>query len=412
MVSIQKGRLIKMIRTEKGLTLKDLADDNISVSTLSKIERWDGYITEDKIYYYLAKLGITWGQLEDRLRRVAKEERDHRFNLSVYEFIIDNGNADYLIPYTALMGIDGDHPFRANYEYIKGRVQLKRKQPNLVKARRHFEQAIKLSNQYPDYSHLNIIAAAYNSLGMIAYLENDLAESLFMYESGIECFYENGERMHYKYILLSNQALILIKQAKYDEASAVNMMLFDCIDRIKRSQAKASIYLNQSYIYHHKQMYCKAVKMAQKGIEIAKENDLKKVGFYLWIALGKTYEAVGNYDRARTSLLAAWSICSQLPKSKLLDIRILTLQAKVNLRTGHIKAAQDDITESIQLCKQANDTLKLVKSLMIQSEIYVYKKMPNEARISLTEAKYIAIEHDFDNELKEINRRFDLCICV
>ncbi|PMB01594.1 hypothetical protein CEN49_27345 [Fischerella thermalis CCMEE 5273] len=52
------GEVIRKVRKDRGLKLEDLADNNISVATISNIERGVPHVKTDKILYLLEKMKI------------------------------------------------------------------------------------------------------------------------------------------------------------------------------------------------------------------------------------------------------------------------------------------------------------------------------------------------------------------
>ena len=55
--SLDFGKIVRKLRTSRGLPMKFFEDKEISQGTISKIERGDPTVSNHKRFYYLEKLG-------------------------------------------------------------------------------------------------------------------------------------------------------------------------------------------------------------------------------------------------------------------------------------------------------------------------------------------------------------------
>ena len=72
---IQIGELLRKRRKELGLRLEDLADDFISPSTISNIERGITYVNEEKVRYIAEKLNVNLDRAHDFLKKNKKKSK-------------------------------------------------------------------------------------------------------------------------------------------------------------------------------------------------------------------------------------------------------------------------------------------------------------------------------------------------
>jgi transcriptional regulator with XRE-family HTH domain len=209
------GQAIRRVRKDRNLRLEDLADDNISVATISNIERGVAHVKFDKVRYLLDKLNLEIKDLPDILMDNEQELREIRFKLNQADYVWRLGKNEEALRRVNELELSDKHPLAPFAYYVKGKaLQLMGK---YVKSERALYTAINLCNQKGYDKSDNIEAASFLEIGMCCFHQNDIQKALEFTESGLDAFNEKGERTHIKHILICNQLIFLERLGRISE---------------------------------------------------------------------------------------------------------------------------------------------------------------------------------------------------
>jgi transcriptional regulator with XRE-family HTH domain len=86
------GAALRAYRKKQGLSIENLADENISATTISNIERGLPSVGADKTDYLMKKLGISLEKLLQAAEEHQKRREAIRIRLLSIEMMLDRGN--------------------------------------------------------------------------------------------------------------------------------------------------------------------------------------------------------------------------------------------------------------------------------------------------------------------------------
>src|SRR5690606_34582854 len=123
----QTGKILRDVRKNKGLTLTDLADDNISAGTISRAERGI-CIDHEKFIYLCTLLDINVSELPKIIdKEITEEEKETADNqitlLSIESTLKVHENPREILEQLEQLNIPPDHPLYIYIPYYKGEYQ-------------------------------------------------------------------------------------------------------------------------------------------------------------------------------------------------------------------------------------------------------------------------------------------------
>src|SRR5690606_33169433 len=89
------GRVIRLKRQEKGLNIGDLAGEDISTGTISRIEN-GAEVTDRKFYCLIEKLGLSTRELVRQVRELEEDDERLLYQLLGIESTLDHYGAEGL----------------------------------------------------------------------------------------------------------------------------------------------------------------------------------------------------------------------------------------------------------------------------------------------------------------------------
>ncbi len=363
---IQIGELLRKRRKELGLRLEDLADDFISPSTISNIERGITYVNEEKVRYVADKLEVNLERIHDLLAKEKQEEEQIVLKLAAIENMVDLMNPDKGLEHLRKLEIPGNHKLTGIVHFLRGKVYLKKK--NWIKAQNHFLEAIRIMEQKEERSLTNIKAASYHELSRIAYINNDLSQALKYIEEGIEYFCEDGERLYYKYILHISRIIYLNKAERLEEALRKIESLWQEMKEIESMDMVLELYKVRISILIKLKLFDEAIGYGKQGIEAARINGKTEQACELWLLNGQIYLAMKKWEEAENCFL---TVLNLQEKSKTAPLKMC---AKTNLGLAYLEQkrwseAEQILQEAIQLCQKSSGQSDL-ETFMALGECY------------------------------------------
>jgi transcriptional regulator with XRE-family HTH domain len=210
------GELLRKRRKELGLRLEDLADEHISPSTISNIERGMTYVNEEKVRYIAGKLGVDLSRIHQLMETEREKEEQLELVLAAIEHMIELNNAEKGMERLRKLNIPNHHPRMAEVQYLKGKAYTCK--GNVLKAHNHFLEAIRLAEQKGDPEKSNIRSAGYCELSRMALEAGDWKQALQHAEEGLKGFQENGARRDVRDHLQLVKIKCLEKAGRLEEA--------------------------------------------------------------------------------------------------------------------------------------------------------------------------------------------------
>lgn len=399
-----KGRYINAIREAKGLSLDDAADEHISRATISRIE--NGF-PSSKLPYLLQLLGTNEEEIEIMYQseRKSVEEVLH-YHLVIAEGAIDIFGSDTLGNMSKPIREAGNkiqvcHPDYPKMLLVQGKKWLKK--GNYKKAEDYYFQAKDAVNQSDTPDYHNVKAAAYNDLGYISYLRNNLNRALYLINKGIQAFQPDREEKHIRYSLLSNQALYHEKLEEIDQAKECLELLWPEYNQIEQAYVKGLMYVVQTRIYLYENKTQDALDCIKKGIVVARLNKLKETAFTLLTIMGAIMRDSGNTEVAEDALITGMNFYALLPSDRERSIIETHLAyAKLLMDQQRMDEAEKHIKEAINLCTDLDDALRKTKSYTLYGEFYIRQGQEHKAIAKYYAAKAIAKKLQFNNLLLDI----------
>lgn len=407
MLPLNLGRVIREQREERGYTIRDLADKQISTGTISKIENSGDcqHIQQQKLNIYLAKLGLTMAEIKKLAKQDDIKKKTLHFRLTAIESNIEAGTATAadINNIVKEFNITPLHPYYTTTRYLHGKRLFKKRK--LDKAKISFCEA--LTDRSPeDNDYLNVAAGAYNQLAYILYLENNINKALICIDKGLKKYIENGHRQHVKPTLLINKAVYLEKLGNIDGAEEIlEQLVCPSLDIVKKAYNYVLLHQVKADILVARGRYGEALEFLERGIELARVNRLYNLQCSLWMTLGNLcyYHDLIGVQIAEDCFKQALKLKTKVDNKQLLISAYRKLGC-VYMRTGQQKKARENIIKAIQLAKKHKDVLRHIDSLIALGRWYDSQSLKLEAEIKYKEALNLALKYDYLNKKRKIEK--------
>ncbi|MFC4076053.1 helix-turn-helix domain-containing protein [Salinithrix halophila] len=384
------GEVIRKVRKERGLRLEDLADQNISPATISNIERGVPHVNPQRATYLLKKLDIQLDELPNLMIAEQQELQNVKFDLFAIETMRDTGNAKEALQELKKLDLDDHHPCAATAQYLTGKCL--NSLGDYSKAQRALFNAIRLTNQNAYGNQSNIEAASFTELGLNSYYQNDMEQALAYTESGIDAFVEDGERLHFKYVLLRNKIVYLERLGRIGEALKVVEDHWESITKIQHMNVVLAFYCWRAELLHRTKQFDNAIKYSLEGLEKARLDYKYNSMFRLWVILASIYMTKNDLAKAEQCFQLALSL-----KNKPVVEKEFT-DAYTRLGVLYIKQkrwaeSREAINNAVSLSKRLNDIPRLANALITQGDYYRVREEKQEAIPHYQEALKLAQQH-------------------
>jgi tetratricopeptide (TPR) repeat protein len=422
-MNLQKiGKILRAERKKRGLRLEDLANENLSVTTLSNIERGLPNVIVDRYMMYAESLGLADG-LFGIVSESELEERKIKKRLIDIEEML---NAD---PNKALSALDvlnketeilNTSNFASMAHYLYGKCYVEKRKNNKVspKAKEHFLITLKTIDSTPTLENSNYKAITLNELGRIAYFENDYKTALEYVVKALFNFLLNGERKDRKYSLLLNK-IIYLDELGYEEKTlrALEELEGEII-LLKKSGEDLFEMIEVSTVIQMYTMFANiltkmnspesALEYAKKGIKIARINRRYERLFTLWTIVGNIYSSLEDYEEAETYYIRALDIRPKISIDYLFPFNY-TNYGLLLIKLNRLQEARDYIEESIKISQSINNNLGYTKALIAMGKWYLEKNMYTEALSYYNQTEELAQQYELITE--QLEAVADLCTC-
>ncbi|MDR6226123.1 helix-turn-helix domain-containing protein [Desmospora profundinema] len=353
------GSAIRKVRKERNLRLEDLADENISVATISNIERGVSHVKFDKVRYLLKKLSLEIKNLPGILLDDQQELKEIEFQLNRAEYVWRLGKYDEAIKLVADLQLSDNHPLAPLGYFVKGKSLLLLRK--FVKAERALYTAINLCNQKGYDKRDNIEAASFLEIGMCCFQQNDIQKALEFTESGLDAFIEGGQREYIKQSLIINQLIFLERLGRIGEGLNRVQEVWDIVEEIKDLNILLTMYWIRAEFLRRSNMNDSAIAFAEQGLELAIRNKSYDRVFELWSMLGMIYTVKGQWDKAEACFYSALD-AEHLVTNPRVRTRTYVWLGKLFMHQERWDEAKETIQNAIQNATEADDAPRLIQA--------------------------------------------------
>jgi tetratricopeptide (TPR) repeat protein len=379
------GEAIRNYRKEKRLRLEDLADENISVSTISNIERGFAHVKQEKVNYLLHKLGIDIADLSVLEQNLQKKDEHISLQLTAMEsWIVCNEESKALTELNSIK-VSDQHHFAAKVMFLKGKCH--HHLGEWKKSVHAFYEAIRLSRMQEESSLLE--AACYDELSRTAFGQNDLNQALAYVEKGLLIIREHSD---IKFSLIRNKALYLFKQSKEAEALKLMKDNWHLLVEITKIDLILGFYQIRVKLLLSTGLWEEAHTFAEEGIDLAKRNEQYDALCVLWGDLGKIYASQHEYTLAevcfRTSQVFEYHV-----KDKSALISTYTFYGKLLQEQKKYEMAGALLNKAISLGEKNHETSDLVRAYLAMGQVQLANDGAAEAMDYFHKARNLATEH-------------------
>jgi tetratricopeptide (TPR) repeat protein len=359
------GQAIRRVRKERNLRLEDLADENISVATISNIERGVSHVKFDKVDYLLKKLNIGIENLPEILMNEQREMREIKFELNRAEYVWRLGQYEKALQRVNDLQLSDKHPLAPLGYYIKGKALLYLKK--YVKAERALYTAINLCNQKGYDKSDNIEAASFLEIGMCCYFQNDIQKALEFTESGLDAFIEDGDRGYLKHVLLTNQLVFLEIMGRITEGLNRIQSIWEIVNEIQDHRILLLMYWLRAELLRRSNLNEQAIPFAEKGLDLAIRNKNYDKVIQFWTMLGCIYTVKAQWKKAeacfRSGLDAEQLVCN--PKAK---TRAYIWLGKLCYEQERWNEAKEMLQRAINNASETEDVPELIQAYMVMGD--------------------------------------------
>ncbi|WP_044640414.1 helix-turn-helix domain-containing protein [Risungbinella massiliensis] len=342
------GEAIRDYRKQKGLRLEDLADEHISISTISNIERGFTHVKEGKLAYLLEKLGVQFQDLTQIESVHQKKERILSVQMIAIRSWIESGNGEKAYLLLKQMNLVDSHPQKQFYLFLKGLYFYHR---NLFKkAKNEWNAALRLGREKRNQ---DLEATIYLYLGKISEHEGDVAEALYNVCQGLES-YEQTDFGEHAYIALSLDQIRYLRQLDRDwEAMLLLNDLWTQIPKVDSISLRLEFYLQRAELLASHGVWSEAQEVVEAGLELARENREWGLMAKLWHELGIIHEGAGDIELARISYQSV-GVIEQKFQTKPVLVSSLILLASLHYNQQDFTEAEKLLQKALQLAEKEN----------------------------------------------------------
>ncbi|RAL25596.1 helix-turn-helix domain-containing protein [Thermoflavimicrobium daqui] len=401
----KSGELLRKIRKDHGYTIENLADDYISASTISNIERGNPYVSIEKINYYAEKLDVNLEQLSNLMTKEKKNEKKYRLQLMSIENMIDLVDPNAGLAKLRQMSSDCFSHCPGMINYLKGKSYYRK---NKEKAETYFLKAIQQVEQQPILEKSNIKPICYNELGTIYFYKHELEKALHYTQKGIDSFIPEGERSYVKSMLLANKAIYLEDLGRLEESIQTIDQLRAQPEEFKSTNSTLSIYVLQARIYHRNKLYSQAITCTETGIELARINRMHDRSSELWTLLGNIYFSLEKTEEAEICYLTALDLKEKIKKEHLL-ISPYTQLGLLYLEQDKFVEAKRPLEDAVKIGERSDHILPFISALIALGNFYLKQKKYYQAIQPFEKALVLAQKHHSMDREEQIV--VNLCYC-
>jgi len=385
------GPLIKYYRTQKGITQKELAAGICSIPHLSKIENNSKDANEETISLLLARLAVSFEEMEEKEEYIKTLLRDFGEKINFYlrdeieEIYQKLKQIEHVIPFSAHMYSYELYKYR--YLLFKGLLSEAEVQRDILhKQKKNFSQQEKYLFRYYNAVFL-ILKGQYRKADAIfdeLFVENNHesvnGEFLYHWTFVKSSLDQPGHAIHFGkqalqifmnqhnfYRILHTLMVLGINYSRssiYEEAQVCFNHLIRNAELLKEEKILPQIYHNMGYLQNRMNNVKDALRYYEKSLSL---QPIKNQHYYVTLyAMGEIYYNLNLIEKAKECFLLVKSLSKEIvgvKKQSLLSSFYLThmespekamkyLEAKVIPYLESAKEHKDDLTRYYKLISE------------------------------------------------------------
>lgn len=390
------GATLRAYRKKQGLSIENLADENISATTISNIERGLPSVGADKINYLMRKLGISVEKLLQTAEDHEKRRQAFRLRLLSVEMMLDRGElskARRLLE--KLEPVESQLP---EYYFVQGKCH--RFLQNWKRAEEGLFKAIEYSQQQGRVQ-TNIEAASYANLGVCSYWQGDLDQALDYTDKGLKAFVEGGERQEYKYVLLYNKAVYLRQKELWGPALNMVEEIWKDRDRIERTPVLLGLYYLRADCLSKTNDLEGAFRTALEGLKRARISQHYIQAFNLWNLLGDLYKMKEEWAEAVHCYTMALELKDETDDPVVVSSTYAEL-GKLYTQCGEWEKAFEYVNKAVEIAERYENFPRLASALQILGDYWFKRDLKTEAIRCYQRALELARKHQLVQQEYEI----------
>ncbi len=401
--------VLRKVRAEQGLRLKDLEDYQISSASISNLERGEVKTRDGTFEYLLKKLGLNQKKLRELVENEKEEIEELQFTLECVESLLEQGINEPAIKQLEQIQLEDFHPLISYFCYLEG--YYNRRLKNWPQARKSFQKGIRLCSQHNLKPQDNILAACYNQLSICSYNQHNFSQAIAFADQGLKVFDDTLKREDIQYSLQSNKILYLIKSSQMNYAAQTLDKLWNSIDKIKRKVVVITLHKFQSIILRSWGMYPKATMICEEGIRFASINGFQDQQLDILNILGSILLEQNELHKAKKRFQMV------LLMDQKLDFPFVHIDAHTYLAILHSKqkdwqTAESHATSAIEMSRKITNDFRLAKASIVKGDILCKQMKWEQAIPFYQETIKITTKHGFINRkytaLSRLSRCFDV----
>lgn len=376
---IELGNIIRKKRKSLGLTLNDLAGDNISVPTISNIERGVVHnVSQEKINYLLDKLGLDEQAIEQMKQSDAEERKAIEFELSVIRNLIETRVFDIArerILALEKQGVIHHHEgLSAQLQLAKG--HLYRRQDQWDRAARAFRRVIQMSREAQLDSKMNLEAEAYCYLAQCALYHDEYEKALSHADKALSALNREGDKPYLEGRIYYDKSVFHYYLEAYAPA-------YECVQKAREVSLKAKdmrlvalSYNLEGNILKKQKMYSRATSLFKKAVDICTTHfPDRELASLLFLNMGDNYYNMKNYKEALRNFEVALDLVKATKDKGMLGL-VYSSFAEVYFDQGEYEKAEHFVDQALPLIKNRNNTktiLEYLQFLLVKAKLELRK---------------------------------------
>jgi tetratricopeptide (TPR) repeat protein len=354
--------MARKIRLDRGLSLDNLRDQNISTGTISHIENMENNPSKSKVVYLFERLGISEDKLEEQMQRELQEIETLRRKLECVEDLIDDEELDHAKELLAQYQPKEYHALYPYAYYLKGLHQYGLQE--WKKAQKIWNETLLLCKKQTFTAKSNLLAKCYNELSTCSYEQNSLQEAVRYADTGIQQF-SNEDQNEIKYALIGNKILYLRKSEHRKEAVKLIKEIWSSIDHILSVRIRLLLYKSYCILLIENNELEEALLCCKESIEIIHRNVSQKNYLLDFLnILGNIHLQQEQYEQA----LEHFNLVLDLAQNKKYSRRhadAYTYLTSLYTTQNNWKSAQTCMDKALLIGREINDDFRLSKILMV-----------------------------------------------
>ncbi|SDY00011.1 helix-turn-helix transcriptional regulator [Thermoactinomyces sp. DSM 45892] len=386
--TMELGETIRSYRKERGLRLEDLADDQISVSTISNIERGYSHVKEEKVRYLLEKLGIDFHQLNALETKQKQKDDLYLLELKAVETWISSGNSKRAWEWLKKNRLSETHALAHFYHFSKGKYYFS--QEDYEKAISEYQMVLRITKVA--HVHHPLELECYREICHSLYLLKSYEQALEVADRGMEWIEEGEKRKKNKdaeLTLAGLRVLCLIQLERMNEAYYFYSSFWSEVPLIRSSYLIIQLYMGKVRLSRALGLNKEAIQLLEEAIRWCGENGEYSLVCECWLMLANVYHEQGLIEFADVAYRTALALEDRI-KERSLVVQTYLEYGMFYLKEQQYEAAREKIEQVVFLSKRWNDFTSLAKAYVYLGDLQVELNQLENGLNQYLQAKEIA----------------------